>query len=133
MGVVDVARGWIGTKFHHQGRVKGVGVDCIGLVVGVAKELGFEVVDQVNYAREPKDGELQLALEQYLMPGELVPGAVVLFKLEKEPQHVGIVSELEDGGLGLIHAYMQSRKVVEHGLDKSWREKIVATYSFPAE
>jgi hypothetical protein len=32
------ARTWIGTPFHHQGRLKGVGCDCLGLIVGVAED-----------------------------------------------------------------------------------------------
>ncbi len=43
--VVRVARTWLGTPYHHQGRVKGAGVDCAGLSVGVAKELGLSDVD----------------------------------------------------------------------------------------
>ena len=131
--VVEIARKWLGTKFHHQGRKIGVGVDCIGLIVGVARELGLPVEDRVDYAREPKDGELQMAMEKYLVPSELKPGFVVLFKLEKEPQHVGIVTDYDGKGLGLIHAYIQARKVVEHNLDASWAFKIVAVYGYPGQ
>ncbi len=62
--VMEIARSWVGTKFHHQGRRKNVGVDCIGLIVGVAQELGLNVEDKTDYAREPKDGELKAALEK---------------------------------------------------------------------
>jgi hypothetical protein len=54
---------------------------------------------------------------------------VALFKIKNEPQHVGIVSDYGDG-LGLIHAYAQSRKVVEHGLDEFWKKRLVACYRF---
>ena len=37
--VVRAARGWIGTPYHHQASVKGVGTDCLGLVRGVWREL----------------------------------------------------------------------------------------------
>jgi cell wall-associated NlpC family hydrolase len=37
--IVTQARGWIGTPFHHQARLKGIGCDCLGLCVGVALEL----------------------------------------------------------------------------------------------
>ena len=39
--VVTAAREWIDTPFHHQARLKGVGVDCVGLVIGVARELAL--------------------------------------------------------------------------------------------
>ena len=129
--IIITARSWVGTRFHHQGRKKGIGVDCIGLIVGVAKELRYKVIDQADYQREPKDGELQAALEKYLIKSELKPGCIALFKLEKEPQHVGIISDYGKGELGLIHAYLQVRKVVEHNLDITWRKRIVGTYEFP--
>ena len=33
--IVRLARSWIGTPYHHQASVRGVGTDCIGLVRGV--------------------------------------------------------------------------------------------------
>ena len=128
--VVEVARSYLGTKFHHQGRRKFIGVDCIGLIACVARELGFEFVDQTNYARLPNDGELQAGLEKYLLPCELKVGAVALFKLDQEPQHVGIVSDYGNG-FGLMHAYLQARKVVEHSLDEFWMKRLVTCYAFP--
>lgn len=35
-----VARSWVGTPFHHGARLKGIGVDCAQLVVGVHVEVG---------------------------------------------------------------------------------------------
>jgi NlpC/P60 family putative phage cell wall peptidase len=129
MNTVEIARTWLGTKFHHQGRKKHVGVDCIGLVIGVARELGFEVEDRLDYARQPSGGQLEAALAKYLLPCNLQVGCVALFKIKSEPQHVGIVSDYGDG-FGLIHAYAQSRKVVEHGLDEFWKKRLVACYRF---
>ncbi|HMM10451.1 MAG TPA: peptidase, partial [Paracoccus solventivorans] len=36
---VEIARGWIGTPYVHQGSVKGAGADCLGLIRGVWREL----------------------------------------------------------------------------------------------
>jgi len=33
--IVAEARSWIGTRYRHQGSLKGVGCDCLGLVRGV--------------------------------------------------------------------------------------------------
>jgi cell wall-associated NlpC family hydrolase len=132
--IMRCARSWIGTRFHHQGRTKGVGVDCIGLIVGVAKELGLEVEDRTDYSREPSNGELKKALIKYLVPCELKVGAVALFKLDKEPQHVGIIgaSCMVHGAwnYSLIHAYAQARKVVQHGLDDFWKARLVGCFGF---
>ena len=128
--IVQAARKWVGTKFHHQGRKKNIGVDCIGLWVGVAREIGLSVDDELDYPREPNGGRLELALEEYLVESELKIGGVGLFKIKNEPQHVGIFSDYGDD-IGLIHAYAQARKVAEHRLDDFWRDKLVRCFEFP--
>jgi hypothetical protein len=39
--LVAEARRWLGTPFRHQGRIRGEGVDCIGLVLEPARALGL--------------------------------------------------------------------------------------------
>ncbi len=56
--LVAAARGWLGTPFHHQASVKGVGCDCVGLIRGVAAELGMsqgttEEARYQGYSRSP--------------------------------------------------------------------------------
>ena len=36
--IVALARGWLGTPYHHQASLKGVGCDCLGLIRGVYAE-----------------------------------------------------------------------------------------------
>jgi cell wall-associated NlpC family hydrolase len=127
--IIEAARTWLGTKFHHQGRKKGVGVDCIGLVVGVAAELGIRIHDRTDYCRQPHKGELEKAIMQYLKPCSLKAGAVALFCIGKEPQHVGIITEY-NSGFGIIHAYAQARKVVEHNFDGWWQQRLAGTFTF---
>jgi len=130
--VIDAARGWLDTPFHHQGRLKGVGVDCIGLVVGVARELGVEIYDEAGYGRQPQEGRLRAALDEHLQRAPaLSPGRVVLMQWDVDPMHVGILASHPAGGLSLIHAYAKSRKVVEHALDDVWQARIAAVYLFP--
>jgi NlpC/P60 family putative phage cell wall peptidase len=38
--VIGEARSWIGTKFHNNQRLKGVGCDCLGLIVSVMETVG---------------------------------------------------------------------------------------------
>lgn len=133
--IIQIAREWLGTPFHHQGRVKGVGCDCIGLVIGVAEEAGIEISrhDERNYSMLPDGKKLKAALDKYLMPidiEDISGGDILLMKFNKQPQHVGIVVDAHCGGLGIIHCYMKARGVVEHGLDDYWRKKIVACYRF---
>ncbi len=37
--IVAAARGWLGTPYRHQGALKGVGCDCLGLLRGVWREV----------------------------------------------------------------------------------------------
>ena len=37
--VLTETRGWIGTPYHHQASLKGVGTDCLGLLRGVWRAL----------------------------------------------------------------------------------------------
>ena len=37
--IVATARSWLGTPYHHQASLRGVGCDCLGLVRGVWREL----------------------------------------------------------------------------------------------
>jgi len=44
--IVNEVRTWLDTPFQHQGRLKGVACDCIGLIVGVNKK--FNITDYDN-------------------------------------------------------------------------------------
>ena len=51
--VITAARGWLGTPYHDQASVKGVGCDCLGLVRGVWRELhGAEPLPLPPYSRD---------------------------------------------------------------------------------
>ncbi len=130
--VEEKAREYIDTRWHHQGRVKGVGVDCIGLVICVAHELGLSDHVAGGYGRQPNGGRLRTELTEHLseVPIEsMQAGDVVLMRFKDEPQHVAIISDM-GGRVGMIHAHAAQRKVVEHGLDSLWRSRIVAVYRF---
>lgn len=128
--VVAEARACIGTRFRHQGRQPGVGLDCVGLVAVVGRRLGLVDYDLTAYGRLPRPGELEghIAAAGFtpLAPAEAVAGDVLLMRVERLPQHVAIRSDR-----GIIHAWAATRRVVEHGLDHGWRQRIVGAYRFP--
>jgi NlpC/P60 family putative phage cell wall peptidase len=140
--IVIEARSWIGTRYQHQQHRKGRATDCGGLVYGVGAALGLFPSDPAllpdaarfaGYGRHAHDGSLTNACALLLDPvavADARAGDVVLMRFESEPQHVAILSDLR-GHLGMIHAYAQGRKVVEHHLDEVWRNRIVAAYAFP--
>lgn len=135
--IIACARGWIGTPFHHQGRRKSVGVDCLGLLTGIAAELGLRDMkgallsahDRADYPFEAKHNDLQARLGELLTrkTGKPMPGDVALIRLDRIPRHVAVVSDYVNG-LGLIHAYAQAGKVVEHALDSWWQKRVVGVY-----
>ena len=51
--VVAAARGWLGTPYHHQAALRGVGCDCLGLLRGVWREVvGPEPAHLPPYTRD---------------------------------------------------------------------------------
>lgn len=123
--VVAAARSWLNTPFRHQGTLKGVGVDCGGLIVGVSIELGlipanyqrFLPASVRGYARDP-DGDLgRLLCDHYLTridPKDMRPGDVIVVRWDGPPRHAAFVAESAHG-LTMIHADNErANKVVEH-------------------
>lgn len=124
--VVTEARRWVGTPWRHQARLRCVGVDCGGLVVGVAHALGLPLQDYpAAYGRLPDGVSLRRFMEANFtrLTGPEV-GAVPLMRWTKHPQHVGIVDAAGDGW-SLIHAWAALRRVVEHPMDATWGAKVV--------
>lgn len=125
--IVAEARRWLGTPFHHQGRVLGVGVDCAGVAVEVAKACGLYWVDRAGYGRIPSRGLFRATVEAATDPVEfaaLRPGDLMLFAWREETQHIAIVSCLTP--LRLIHAWQEAGRCVENDCDATWLARLVA-------
>jgi cell wall-associated NlpC family hydrolase len=135
--VVAAARKWIDTPFHHQARLKGVGVDCVGLVIGVARELGLVSAgfDVDAYPRVPDGRSLMHLTDLHMtrLAGKdaMQPGDVVVVSFDKDPQHLGILADYRHGGLSIVHAAGQTGRVIETRLMFSHSMKFVAAYSLP--
>lgn len=131
--IIAEARTWLGTPHVHQARIRGVGVDCIGLVVGVALALGLPSAEAFlaspyrTYAARPNVAALENACAAFLVPvAQRQAGDIVLMHFVGEPQHFGILT----GGDYLIHAYAPARAVVEHRIDPKWRRRIMRAYAY---
>jgi len=115
--IVAVARSWIGTPFHHQARVKGVGADCVGLTIGVALELGL--IDArtakslpADYKPHPDPALMRRVLGEHMdsvWPAQ-VGDWVWMAAINQQPVHVCLLS----GPDTIIHAHHGSGGVVEH-------------------
>ena len=133
--IVAAARAALDTPFKHEGRQAGIGLDCAGLLVHVAREVGLEPLDRFGYARMPVNGQIEEALQAHVDAGILVrasitdmrPGDLFLMRFagEKASRHLGICA-----GDTMIHAWAIVRKVCEHRIDETWRRSIVRIYRF---
>lgn len=133
--IVAAARGWIGTPYHHQASVKGVGCDCLGLIRGVWRVLcGPEPEALPAYTRDWGDATGSESLMEAgcrhltkLADVSLAQGDVLVFRMHAGvAKHAGILSE----PARFIHA-QEELGVVEVALTRWWRRRAVAASAFP--
>ena len=133
--VVREARDWIGTPFVHQGRSKGAGCDCLGLVLGVLERCGH------SFAIPAYPEDWHCADDMFLYNGllvnleqvsqELRAGQLLGFALRPRGplQHIGILSQTAPIPR-FVHAY-GTHGVVESALTDAWQRRIVARFELP--
>lgn len=134
--IVGCARAWLGTPYHHQASLAGVGTDCLGLVRGIYREIyGLEAEEPPAYSPDWADATgaetLFAAARRHLCPrsiADAAPGDILLFRLRTglPAKHLGILS---DSGT-LIHA-VEGRAVLEEPLTAWWKRRLAASFSFP--
>lgn len=131
--ILRVARSYLGCRWKHQGRSRWA-LDCAGLIILVAHELGlFDCTTRV-YPRAADGVTLRACCEEFLeaLPGvaDVQPGDVLSFDDGgRYPCHLAIVG---DGAApcSLIHATPQARRVVEQRADETWLARVRAAYRF---
>lgn len=96
--VIVEAETWLQTPYHHMGRVRGGGTDCLMLLAEVFEAAG--VIPHVEVAFYPPDWHLHRDAERYLrglmryaceIPGPPEAGDVALFKFGRCFAHGAIV------------------------------------------
>lgn len=125
--IIAAAQSYLGVRYHHQGRSR-AGIDCAGLLVCVARDVGISTNgDQMGYSRTPDGKSLKAALDGFGRRVDVFqPGDFLLMRFDSQPQHIAIVTDV-----GIIHSYLSARRVVEHGLSDDWRARIICAYAFP--
>lgn len=129
------AETWIGTPFHWQGRVKGAGVDCKGLLAGVAAACGRSEADSLE-ALAGDYGDSKPVPVARLKEGlarlfdrawERQPGDVLLCFVHGKAQHLAIAAPIE-GQLSRTIQAMQvgpqqvlAIRVPQGSVDSIWR------------
>lgn len=104
--ILTEARSWLGTPYHHKGRVKGAGVDCGGLLYEVYGRFYKLKPFPQNYAQDwalHKKDELYLDfISEYVEEvGQPSPAGIVVFRFGRCFSHGGIVTEKQT----VIHAW----------------------------
>jgi NlpC/P60 family putative phage cell wall peptidase len=133
--LIAEARTWLGTPWHHQASLKGVGCDCIGFVRGAALPFVGPVAIDLDYPEtwhlyraEPR---MYLGFKercQEIDIDDIRDGDVLLFGAGKGPAHH--CAYVTPGG-GLIHCYREARVVVEQGFSPWWRAKLRHAFRLP--
>ena len=134
--IVRAARSWLGTPYHDQASVKGVGCDCLGLIRGVWREVvGPEPMPVPPCSRDwGEAGPVEVLAEAAraamieLPIDEARTGDVVLFRMRQGAiaKHAGILSPNSH----FIHAYERTG-VIEEPLTEPWRRRIAFAFRFP--
>lgn len=138
--VVDAARGWLGTPYHHQASARGAGADCLGLVRGVWRECyGDEPMPVPAYTEdwaEPQQDEVleraaTLLLKPVARERPLRAGELLLFRMRDGAvaKHLGIVAAAGPAA-SFIHAYT-GHGVVESSLSTPWLRRVAGRFDFP--
>lgn len=126
--IVAEARTWLDTPFKHQGRLKGVGSDCVGIILGVGKSLNLLDYQLSNYGKLP-DGMLMYKIMKEQLDevslDDIQLGDIILFKFHSEPQHVGFYTDI-----GILHSYADVKKCVETSMDDTWKSRVVSVFRF---
>lgn len=133
--IVQAAEGWLGTPYHHQAALKGVGADCIGFIRGVRAELlGFDVDYRPRYSpawgEVDRDELLLKAAHDYFVPVDYdgwKAGDLLVFrvKFSASAKHCGIACDAEN----MLHA-VSKRAVIKTTIG-AWSSRIAGVFKFP--
>ena len=134
--IIELARGWLGTPYHHRASVRGAGCDCIGLVRGLWRELYGTELEHIgpytgDWAEATGNEALLRAAGRHLTPvppSEAQPGDVLVFRLRDGAvaKHIAILSSAD----GMIHA-QEGVPVSEVSLGRWWRPRIAGAFVLP--
>ena len=135
--IVKEALSWENTPYHHKACVKGVGVDCAMLVLGIAKNTNL--VDKSKPAPEystqwhlhNREEKLLGVLADFgceeINTKNMQPGDIVTFQFGRVTSHSGIVLENNQ----MIHAHQEVGKVVINDISGDWLKRLTHCYKFP--
>ncbi|HTJ64756.1 MAG TPA: hydrolase [Alphaproteobacteria bacterium] len=116
--VVQEARGWLGTPYHHAAQIKGAGVDCAMLPAAVYRAAGL--IPEIPIGHYPPDWHLHRETERYLdivlshaaeVPAPTGAGDFVLYRFGRAFAHGAIIVDWP----AIIHAVIRVGVVLDDG------------------
>lgn len=124
--IVAAARACIGTRFRPQGRMPGLGLDCVGLVIVAATAIGIRVHNIPSYHLGGEYPDIAELLRTYGCEPVAVrqSGDVLLIAPAARQRHLGIVTPG-----GIVHAHAGLERVVEGPIDPDWT--IIGAWRLP--
>lgn len=123
--IVAAALSYERTRWRHQGRVPGVGLDCAGVVICSHRDAGLRMTDDPTYARLPDPARMQRYIESNARPvSEALPGDFVWLQFNGDPQHLAVVVDDER----IVHGYMRARRVIVQRWDAAMAARLVQRY-----
>ncbi len=133
--IVAEARKWVGAPYRHQGRGR-AGIDCVGLLIEVAKGVGHPVDAPSAYSTMPQGWQLLVPCDAQLWKparqDRIVPGDLAVFWgwNKVEPQHFAFIGE-QAGRMTIVHSFSKFDAVVEQGWNRLWATKFHCLYNLP--
>ena len=133
--IVGASLQWLDTPYHHQAKIKGIGVDCAMLIVAIAEELSGKTINIPVYSPEWHLHNREELLCNTIEGlgcirrniNELDVGDILTFRFGRVSSHMGIYI----GTNQFIHARLDVKKVVINQLSGEWLERLDRIYKFP--
>ena len=134
--IVDEARAWVGTPYHHQACLRGIGADCLGLVRGIWCGL-YGAEPEIPPAYSPDWAEaggqetLLGAAARHMSAvavADMKPADVIVFRFRRgvPAKHAAVLVT----PTSMVHA-AEGAAAAEVPLVPWWRRRIAGVFVFP--
>jgi NlpC/P60 family putative phage cell wall peptidase len=131
--IVKEALTWVGTPYHNQARIKGVGVDCANLIAGIAEKCGYKPVllepYSIQWHLHNSEEKMIDILKSYgcIETLDVSPGTLITFQFGQVSGHIGIMVSATT----FVHADVRVGKVTEVTLGGAWQRRLSGAFKFP--
>ena len=132
--IAEAACSWVNTPYQHQGRIKGLCVDCANFVYMIDLEVGLLTAEEeifVNNYRQTENGaEMMYVLNHKLVrvkdetrqPGDVLALCDEALREPNVPRHLVIVHQIKPTTTYIIDATKTGVK--RHRMDGMWERRV---------